>query len=575
METLKKYLPAATFLTTVALYVYFLGFSVSPLTKQFYTFHDETQAARIIDLVTNIKAGNIPPRIAPNWSFNLGYPAYTFYAPFSYSVPALLHTFGLDVASSLKWGFLSGMLLLFISVYLLLRFLYGHYPALVGAATAGGSLYTSLDVVVRGNIAELYAIALLPLALYFFLLLQKNIKPAVFVATCLVWAAFFVTHNLFSPFGAALLFTLAVFSPTRTLALRAFFIAIALSLFFWLPFAFEAQYTHARQVTLITDYKDHFLCLSQLWKSPDVISYGGSVPGCNDPLTFKLGKAHMTLLFISLLALFAAKWLPRKLVNTLSGGGKTALFGFIGLMTGSIFLALESSRWLWQALPPLSYVQFPWRFLSYLPLAMAGIAAAGFSTLKPLQNTLIVLAVSASIFYLNAPYFKRDNLSVADFNTQYGREFMEKKAAYQYPEPLPKTVDRSEYLRYAPGWEALPFDNKKPIESVSGITAIIYADPFNKIFILTPKSEAYINIHFYPNWIIRVNGKPYTPTVLDKLGRPLLTNTGSENWQVTVQYEQTMVEKAATLISGITFWGLIVWLLIHVKKSRLYARKRT
>jgi hypothetical protein len=72
------------------------------------------------------------------------------------------------------------------------------------------------------------------------------------------------------------------------------------------------------------------------------------------------------------------------------------------LLVGFCFMTLPSSRLLWDSLPLLQYIQFPWRFLGPAALCAALLAAVGISCLPPrvsvlASGTLIALLVLTSL----------------------------------------------------------------------------------------------------------------------------------------------------------------------------------
>ncbi|MCX6732192.1 MAG: hypothetical protein NTV98_01485 [Candidatus Roizmanbacteria bacterium] len=97
---------------------FFLGRELNPLNPDMFLVHDNTQAARIQEFSLNLKSGIIPPRLAPNFSFQHGFPVFNFYAPFSYWIGAFIHLAGVPSATVLKTMFFLGLFLAFISFFL-------------------------------------------------------------------------------------------------------------------------------------------------------------------------------------------------------------------------------------------------------------------------------------------------------------------------------------------------------------------------------------------------------------------------------------------------------------------------
>ena len=58
--------------------ILFLGRDLNPFSSFFFTFHDETQPARIQQFTKELKNLHIPPRVAPDMNFGIGYPAVSY-----------------------------------------------------------------------------------------------------------------------------------------------------------------------------------------------------------------------------------------------------------------------------------------------------------------------------------------------------------------------------------------------------------------------------------------------------------------------------------------------------------------
>ena len=112
------------------------------------------------------------------------------------------------------------------------------------------------------------------------------------------------------------------------------------------------------------DYRDHFVCLSQLWSSP--WGFGGSAPGCIDGLSLKIGKLHVLASFLALL-LGVVVWRKAK--------DKVFTLGIIFLCTLiGIVLMLQISQPIWESTRYMAFFQYPWRFLIIVTLSASFIS---------------------------------------------------------------------------------------------------------------------------------------------------------------------------------------------------------
>jgi hypothetical protein len=122
------------------------------------------------------------------------------------------------------------------------------------------------------------------------------------------------------------------------------------------------------------DYHNHFVYVRQFLCSP--WGYGLSLPGPDDGLSFALGPLHLAALAAAPIIV----WRTRKAsCPPLSRMPSRSLVSFfVVLSLGAAFLASRASVWLWERLPLLHPLQFPWRALSLIAPATAFLCGAPF-----------------------------------------------------------------------------------------------------------------------------------------------------------------------------------------------------
>lgn len=444
---MKKLLLALSLLSIVL----FLGRNLNPFSSQMFTFHDSTQPVRIQQFVLNLKQLKIPPRVAPDFSYGLGFPVFNFYAPFSYWLTSGINLIGFDIISSLKLSFLLAIVLGFFGCFLFLKSFFDFLPSLLGGILYITSLYIPLNVFVRGNLAEIWFLALFPLG---FLFIYKNSlknNKITLVVTSIVLSFLLTSHNIFSLVSLPVIFIFIFLLKNKKQNILSLAIALLLTAYFWLPALTEMKYTWAKEVATLTNFNDHFLCPNQLWQSN--WGFGGSTKGCiNDGMSFKIGKGQ-TIFFILGILLFIYKTFIKK--NRIN---KLFLF-FLFYSLFFIFLTLYQSKPLWELLSPLlSIVQFPWRFIGPSLVGVAFFSAYFFHHLKiPLKNILIVIVLVTAVV-INGRYFYGQEMKKDLFEGKFlSQEYIEKKAAYAVAEYLPKTID----YQY---WRSLEKKKEIPME---------------------------------------------------------------------------------------------------------------
>ncbi|MCM8787870.1 MAG: hypothetical protein NC935_07480, partial [Candidatus Omnitrophica bacterium] len=355
----------------------------------FFTFHDSTQPARIQQFVKELKNFHIPPRVAPDMNYQLGYPVFNFYAPASYWITSVINIIGFDVVNSLKLSFLLALTVGFLGTYLFFKKFFDFLPSILGGFFYITSLYFPLNIFVRGNLGETWFLALLPLTMA--LLLSANNLPVLSILLSFL----FTSHNILSlisiPF--ILIFTLLIKNKKKNLI--SIILGLLLSSYFWLPAILEMKYTWAKEIATITNFNDHFLCLNQLWQSQ--WGFGGSTKGClNDGMSFMIGKLQI-IFFVLGLILF----IIRKKEN------KNIYWFFILTTLTCLFLTSFQSRFIWNLFSPImSIIQFPWRFIGLSLIGISFFSAYFFHRIKILFKNLLIFAILATVLIINGKYFQ-------------------------------------------------------------------------------------------------------------------------------------------------------------------------
>lgn len=419
-------------IAAILLVILFLGRNLNPISSKFFTFHDSTQPARIQQFTLNLKNVNIPPRVAPDFNYGLGYPVFNFYAPFSYWLTSIVNLLGFNVITSLKLSFIFALVVGFLGSFLFFLVNFSFFSALLGGFLYITSLYFPLNIFVRGNLAETWFLALFPLSLFLIYKNSLKINNKTFISTTIIIAFLLTSHNLLSLISLPIILLFMLIQKNKTQNLLSFFIAVLITMHFWLPAISEMKYTWAKEVATSTNYQDHFLCLNQLWQSS--WGFGGSTKGCiNDGMSFMIGKIQLITAGFGLL-LF--------LLNKKTNNNTLGLFMFFTSFA-FLFLTLYQSRFIWETFSPLlSIIQFPWRLIGPALLGVVFFSVYFLNALKiPLKNILIFTFLIV-LLNVNGKYFQGQEITNNKFEEKFiSQEYIENKAAYAVAEYLPKTID--------------------------------------------------------------------------------------------------------------------------------------
>ena len=403
------------FTVVLLLVIFFLGRNLNPFTPTMFTFHDETQPARVQQFVLNLKNLQIPPRIAPDFSFKLGFPVFNYYSPFSYWVTGAISLFSIPIASAIKISFLLAIIIGFVFMFKLTNIFFDFYVSLLSAVLYITSPWLAVEIFIRGNMAETWFIALLPTTLWALYKNQSSKSAWFFLLTATVTSFALTSHNVLSLIFLPIVLIYVLLLPNKKKGILTVISSLFLSAYFFIPALTELGQTHASTIAKSSSYLDHALCWKQLWTS--IWDYGVSFSGCKDSMPFMIGKPQIVLGILGLFFLFLKIFIFKKNKNN------PIIFFFISITVLAIFLTTESAILINKIfLPIFSMFQFPWRFLSFGLFGLAFMAGA-FKIPKKLKKFSPVFFIALSIFIVvyNSKFFIKHNLTLEKFNNVAGQ----------------------------------------------------------------------------------------------------------------------------------------------------------
>src|SRR3989344_2960644 len=343
-----------------------------------------------------------PCRWARDSSLGFGQPMFVFYGQSPYWLGQLFVFSGFQIIDSVKITFILSLVLSGLAMFLLARNFWGDKGALISALFYIYAPYRAVDVWVRGALPEALAFIFFPLILYFletkrYLLLSGSL------------ALLLITHNLslymFLPF-------LGLWWLLRSRDLKVIhsgLLALLLSAFYWLPVVVEGSWINLSSTTQnYYTYAHHFTSLFQLFISR-AWGFGGSVWGPNDTMSFSVGHLHW-LVPLLILSIMLLKKTSKKILYLIS------YFLFLALF--ALFLTHGKSEILWKIIPGMSFVQFPWRFLTMAGLFLA--LAAG-TVIHLTKNTLVLSALLITLVLINGQFFRPDIWRGVDDRQQFSQ----------------------------------------------------------------------------------------------------------------------------------------------------------
>lgn len=539
----------------------------------FFPMHDDAQIQRVFEMKTALQDGMFPVRWVPDLGFGYGYPIFTFYAPLAYYIGGFFNLIGFDALIATKVMIGLGMLVAGISMYVLAREFWGKSGAIVSSLLYVYAPYHAVNLYVRGAISELWAYGLIPFVFFGIYKIYKNIAVKHHVKfsikqnwlwicfTAVSYGAVIVAHNLTAMMVTPFLFIEALYlflilpKKNYRAGMTLFIslvIGITLAAFCWLPAITEMMYTNVNSIIGGgSDYKDHFVCLSQLWNSP--WGYGGSAPGCLlDGLSFRLGKVHIILVVLSLIPL-AFTWKGNKNIFF------TILLSILGALV-SLFFLLEYSKYIWDHIPQMAYFQFPWRFLVLASFFSSFLGGSILILLPRIHRFALVIVIVVAIFVVNAKLFipeKTVNFTTDHYTNKSFLNWETSKISYEY---MPKAFSIPKEKQDMPKEKITFTDPTTKLVSINAKTQTLSA-----VIKTSHPTNINVAIAYFPAWQMFLDKHAIPYTQFDK-GLKIKIPAGTHMIQAV--YKQTPIELVADSIS---LTGVLILLIgiIALRKENI------
>jgi len=366
--------------------------------------HDfQFHLASWLDVAGQWREGIVYPRWAEwaNWGF--GEPRFIFYPPASWMLGAGLGTL-------LPWRMAPGafiwlaLVIAGLSMWQLAREWLPNRQALTAAILFAVSPYHLVIVYYRSDFAELLASALFPLAVLGALrMIRDDWKrvPGLALVFALIWlsnapAGVIATYSLLLILAVGC----AIHRSVRPLlgGGAAMAVGFGLAAFYILPAAWEQRWVQISQV-LADNLRPSRNFLFSHSNDPEFTLFNWKVSAV----------ALGTILVTGIAAVFVAR--QRRNLSA-------PWWTLVTLASVSTLLMFPPSIFVWEHLPKLQFVQFPWRWLLSLDVALAFfVAAALHSPRKQWLGWLVIFTATGAIgtsFVKNAWWDSEDIPLLAD-----------------------------------------------------------------------------------------------------------------------------------------------------------------
>jgi hypothetical protein len=348
---------------------------------------------RLAHLQRAVANGDFYPRWLPDLALGYGFPLFNYYAPLSYY-------FALPFASvsspqiAIRVAYILAQCLTGFAIFTWSRRVWqNESAALLSSATIVFSPYILFNIHERGAFAEAWGIALIALTFSAVDALIDNPTRRNWLLTTLSVAALLLIHNISALIAAPLLAVYVLWRNAPPNRMRAFALPVSAALcgvgvttFFWLPALQEQNLVQIGRLTQdpAFDFRNHFLTLRTLFawpQSADPTQVNPTIPfGISLPAT--------------LLAIYALGAFPRRRESQ-----------YLGLTIVVLsLLMLPLARPIWETLPLISFLQFPWRLGGVISLFAAVLAGGAIPALSKWGDARLavlgVIVLGYGLFWL-------------------------------------------------------------------------------------------------------------------------------------------------------------------------------
>ena len=430
------------------------------------------------------------PRWLPDLSRGYGGPNALFYAPLPFHLSGRLAWFGLGPGTALRIAAACAVVLAFAGMFVWARTRFGLWAGLGAAALYVLAPYQVWDAGTRFAYPELLGLGVAPWL--FWLADRAADAPRATIALAFGLTTLLLTHNLSVVLFGGLLGVYVLCEAVRrgdrrgVLALtRAGLLSLALGAFFWVPVVVESDSILMRRHEGFSSYwRTTFLDLERLFLA--------RVPVAHEAETLVLGWGLGVALCAALGVLLARlRRAPRDAVAGL------LLLGIVGL---HLLLTTRGSLGVWEALPALHIVQFPYRWLAPATLGAAWLAALAIDGLRRWPGVeagasvaVCAAAVALVVPMLGAPVDALGVLTAADLRAEDTRGDHEGN--------------------YVPFGARAPLTTPEEPVSIArgqGVLSDVERQAHRQRFRLDAETSIDLDIHTFafPGWTGRLNGEP-------------------------------------------------------------------
>ncbi|MFZ2025235.1 MAG: hypothetical protein WAV51_03065 [Microgenomates group bacterium] len=407
---------------------------------------------RLSAFYQSFREGQFPVRFLGRLNQSYGYPVANFLYPGFMYIGSMLHVLGLSFQTSVEAILVGSVMIGVIGMFLWLRLSFSNIASVTGALSYLLMPYLLFDIFKRGSVGEVLALGLMPLVLY--VIESKNtwlLAPVI--------ALLAISHNTLAAFFIPLALAYIVLKKYWHL-IPQFIFGVGMSSFFWLPAFFERVFVNF-DTTVISN------------------------PGAYFTMSNSLILASFPFFIAALYVAFKRPMRQKK----------ETIF-FLASLAISVYFATRGSAFFWRVADFVKFIQFPFRWLSYMVIAGPWIIGAAINKTK--KGALV--AGCCLVIFLTAVW---------------GTQYIQSESVI-HPEGYFTTNEATTTVHdeYMPRWAAKHMSTRgtKKVEFFMGNGTIeekiISTQKIDVVIHATEKSIMQINTIYYPGWGAMLDDAP-------------------------------------------------------------------
>ena len=525
--------------------------------------------------------GSVFSRWFPDVAFGYGYPFFLYREAPPLYIGLLPHFLGAPLPAAINIFYALSILAAGWFMFLWVRDVFDERAAIVSAAAYMVAPYLLTDALVLGIQPEIMALALFPFLCWVGRRYILSGTVGTFLLSTAGIALLALSHNistlLFVPF---LMIYLLVsgwlhrlnWRPLLTRWLLIFILGLGLSAFFTGPALLELdEITIAQSVNnRNNDFRFNFTTLDEIFApvSPEDPAL------LNPPFLLRLGLVPAALALLGITSVFWNRTRDRR--------GHIIFMGLSAVVL--LMMTMSFSQPLWERLPLIRFVQFPWRLIGRAALPVAFLAGVPFARTSNVISTnyrsqsyrWLLATVAVALLALEAlPLLYPSNCKVEPYPSidtvhryehSSGLVGVDPTGSY-FPTTVAKKPEGSPLEEdYLTGREPQRFD-ESVLPPGARISDISYEATAVNVHLETPEPfEARYLSFAFPGWVATIDGEqvPITPEDPDGL---ITFPVPAGIHTVEVRWQTTQLRTVMMLLSSSAFLGVIATAVVLARKQ--------